>query len=78
MGGGGVYGWTDEQAETNLQPTNLRSFFTKNPNLKKRRIFFSGGGGGGGGGWVVRVGVGKGYMDGPNQFAPSTSSKLGA
>ena len=36
-------------------------------------FFFCGGGGGGGGGcrWIHR-------QTGPNQFAPSTSSKLGA
>ena len=54
-------------------------FFTKNPNLKKK-IFLGGragvegmGGGelGGGGRWTDR-------RTGPNQFAPSTSLKLGA
>ena len=49
-------------------------FFTKNPNLKKK--LGEGGGEGGGGGrgrcrWMDR-------RTGPNQFAPSTSSKLGA
>ena len=46
---------------------NLRIFFTTNPNLKKDFFFFFWGGGG------------RGWMDrrtGPNQFAPSTSSKL--
>ena len=56
--GGGVDGWTNEQAQTNL----------------------GGGGGGGGGGGMGYGGRGR-WMDkrtGPNQFAPSTSSKLGA
>ena len=47
-------------------------FFTKNPNFN---FFFWGGGRRGGGG------LGGRWMDirtGPNQFAPSTSSKLGA
>ena len=50
--------------------------FTQNPNLK--RIFF-GGGVRGAARWCG--GVGGRWMDrrpGPNQFAPSTSSKLGA
>ena len=45
---------------------NLRIFFTTNPNLKKEFFFFFWGGG-------------RGWMDrrtGPNQFAPSISSKL--
>ena len=34
--------------QTNMQPTNLRNFFTKNPNLRKEvKLFFLGGGGGG-------------------------------
>ena len=49
------------------------NFFTKNPNLKKKKnIFFLGGGGGGGGGRLTDRQIG------PNQFAPSTSLKLGA
>ena len=52
-------------------------FFTKNPNLKK---IFLGGGGSGGVGWGEEDrGRGR-WMDrrtGPNQFAPSTCSKLG-
>ena len=33
--------------QTNMQPTNLRNFFTKNPNLRKEvKLFFLGGGGG--------------------------------
>ena len=49
---------------------------------KSKIFFFLGGGGVGGvGGWRV-WGEGRGrWMDrrtGPNQFAPSTSSKLGA
>ena len=43
-------------------------FFTQNPNLKKK--FWVGVGGGGGGRWMDR-------RTGPNQLAPSTSSKLG-
>ena len=55
-------------------------FFTQNPNLKRKKFFFFFGGGGGGvvAGWVC---VGGRWMDrqtGPNQFAPSTSSKSGA
>ena len=45
-------------------------FFTKNPNLKKKKL--------GGGG---KAGRGDRWTDrrtGRNQFAPSTSSKLGA
>ena len=57
----------------------VSDFFTKNPNLKRKFFFFWGGGGGRGLGGVRR---GRGtWMDrqtGPNQFAPSTSSKLGA
>ena len=48
-------------------------FFTQIPNLKKKIFFFFFGGGGGG--------RGNRLMDrltGPNQFAPSTSSKVGA
>ena len=49
-------------------------------SISKKNVcfFFWGGGGGGGGGWGR---VGGRCMDrrtGPNQFAPSTSSKLGA
>ena len=50
-------------------------FFTKNPNLKNKKN-------GGRGGGMGRVGVGGGrWMDsrtGPNQFATSASSQLGA
>ena len=52
---------------------------TKNPKLKE-----IGGGGGGGKVWWGEWGWGEVYVDGldrrtgPNQFAPSTSSKLGA
>ena len=74
------------KCDLNLQPTNLRFVFTKNPNLKKEFFFFFffffGGGGGGGGGWRGAWGWGRGIwmvrQTGPNQFAPSTSSKLGA
>ena len=55
--------------------SRLTKFFsTKIPNLKKFFFFFGGGGGGRGGGrgrWMDR-------RTGPIQFAPSTSSKLGA
>ena len=47
-------------------------FFTKNPNLKKKFFFFGGGGAAGEGGrWTDRQTTSQ------NQFAPSTSSKLG-
>ena len=65
------------KCDLDLQPTNLRIFFTKNPNLnlkkKKKKFFLRGVGGrvGGEGSWMDRP-------TGPNQFAPSTSSKLGA
>ena len=61
------------KCDLDLQPTNLRFFFTKNPNLNKKNYFFFiflcdwGGGGVSGGGLDA----------GPNQFAPSTSLKLG-
>ena len=60
---------------------NLRNCFTKNPYLKKgKKISFLLGGGGRPFGGVMGV-WGRGRrMDrrtGPNQFAPSTSSKLG-
>ena len=64
--GGGIDGWTDEQAQTNLP------LLHKESKLKKRKIFFFGGVVGrvvGRGGWMVR-------RAGPNQFAPSTFSKL--
>ena len=54
-------------------------FFTKNPNLKKKKkIFFFGGGGGGGEGEGVGGNRWTDRRRGPNQFAPSTSSKLGS
>ena len=49
-------------------------FFIKNPNLKQKNMFFWGGGAGGGRGW----GRLTDRRTGPNQFAPSTSLKLGA
>ena len=60
---------------------NLRIFFTKNPNPKKKIFFIGGGGGGGkveggGGVWGWKGGRGR-WMDrctSPNQFAPSTCS----
>ena len=57
----------------NLESKSQRkkSFFTKNPNL----IFFFFFGGGGGGGWERGRWVDS--RTGSNQFAPSTSSKLG-
>ena len=62
------------KCDLDLQPTNLRIFFTKNPNLKKEKKLV--------GGVVGGVSGGKGRMmdrrTGPNQFAPSTSVKLGA
>ena len=45
-------------------------FFTKIPNLKNKKFFLGGKEGGVGGGVDGRTG--------PKQFAPSTSSKLGA
>ena len=51
-------------------------FFTKNPNLKKKEK--KGGGAGGGWGWGRGAWLGRARQTGPNQFAPSTSSKLGA
>ena len=58
----------------NLESKSQRkkSFFTKNPNLI---FFFFLGGGGGGGGWERGRWVDS--RTGSNQFAPSTSSKLG-
>ena len=56
----------------------MHFFITKNPNLKDIKKQFRGCGAG----WVGGVGGGAvKWMDsrtGPNQFAPSTSSKLGA
>ena len=59
-------------------------FFHKESKFKKRRFFFLGGGGtDGGGSGVSGCGGGGGrgrWMDRgtvPNQFTPSTSSKLG-
>ena len=82
-GGGGGGRWMDRRTGPNqfatYQPT---IFFTKNPNLKKEDFFFWGGGDGGGSG-VSGCGGGGGrgrWMDRgtvPNQFTPSTSSKLG-
>ena len=62
-----------------LESVNFFSQTTNNPNKKKKKKFFFWGGAGVGGGGVVGGGVR--WMDsptGPNQFAPSTSSKLGA
>ena len=70
----GAEGW---QGEGGARVSGF--FFTKNPNLKKKHFFLGGAGVGVGGG--LGVGVGGRWMDsrtGPNQFAPSTSSKLGA
>ena len=69
-GGGGGWRGVDRVNEFLL---------TQNPNLKKN-IYFFGGVGLGGVGWVC-VGGGGRQIDrqrGPNQFAPSTTSKLGA
>ena len=55
-------------------------FFHKESKSKQNFFFLFVGGGGGGGGWLWGVGGGR-WMDsriGPNQFAPLTSSKLGA
>ena len=51
----------------------VSDFFKHRIQSKKKNIFFLGGGGGGGGRgrWTDR-------RTDPNQFAPSTSSKLGA
>ena len=73
-------GWGEGRAR-------VSEFFTKNQNLKKNifsfyLFFFGGVGGGGLGMWVWGWGGSGGgrWMDsrtGPNQFAPSISSKLG-
>ena len=73
------------KCDLNLQPTNLRFVFTKNPNLKKEFFFFFffffGGGGGGGGGVGGVRGVGEGYMDGqtnrPKPICPFNFFEVG-
>ena len=71
--------WAGEEGREEEGARVSEIFITKNPNLKKKQSFFFWGGGVGGGG---EGGRGRGRsMDrrtGPNQFAPSTFSKLGA
>ena len=59
------------------QKNRPKLFFTKNPNLKFRIFFLFFWGGGGGGGGAGGMGRWTDRRTGPNQFAASTSSKLG-